>query len=656
MTAYSQSTVSTEEEGICTIATHTGTTSSSLLDHVVAIALGSNPFVAAAIAGFVVWSVYMLWKTLHISYNMQLWYEYLFVSIPTITLPHLPRSVTEDDGVTMMAAAAAEPPASSSSQPGVPTLQDPKRPGMIQCYDPSTQQRLGEVIAMTAEQVHAACTKASWAQKEWAQTSFAQRRMVLRTLQKYIVTHCTEICRVSSRDSGKPIVDAYLGEILTTTEKIRTICACGELWLQPSYRSTGVMFCYKVPRVEYVPYGVIAPIAPWNYPFHNYMNHIISGIFAGNAVVGKVSEHTSWSAVTYYSQMVQAALIEHGHNPDLVQTITGFGPAGAALVTNPYVDKIIFTGSPEIGKKVMAAAAQTLTPVVLELGGKDAMVITEDVQIANVVPWVMRGCYQNGGQNCVGVERVLVYESMYQPFIDAIVPKVKALRQGIPLQTCGADGNVDCGSMVMDAQLQHVQTLIDDAVQCGAQVLVGGKRNAACSTGQFYEPTVIMDVTPRMRIFHEEVFGPVMTIIKVPDDDDATCVGLINDSTFGLSSSVFCNNQNRALRIGQQIRSGMCCTNDFGSNYLIQSLPFGGVRDSGFGRFAGIEGLRALCLERSIVTDRFPNFIRTSIPAAIDYPIDPKKGIPFAHSLIQLFYNESWMEKIYAIIGLIKYG
>jgi acyl-CoA reductase-like NAD-dependent aldehyde dehydrogenase len=385
------------------------------------------------------------------------------------------------------------------------------------------------------------------------------------------------------------------------------------------------------------------------------MNHIISGIFAGNAVVGKVSEHTSWSAVVYYSKIVRAALAVNGHDPDLVQTVTGFGEAGAALVAHPLVDKVIFTGSTAIGKKVMETASRYLKPVVLELGGKDAMVITEDCKLAEVIPWALRGCFQNGGQNCVGIERVVVYESIHDEFVDAILPRVRALRQGIPLVTCGADANVDCGALVMETQLQHIQDLVDDAVKKGATLLTGGQRNAALPHGHFFEPTLLTGVTPSMRIFREEVFGPVMTVVKVPNDDDAACIQLVNDSDFGLSSSVYCGNAARGLAIGRQIRSGMCCVNDFGSNYLVQSLPFGGVKDSGFGRFAGIEGLRALCLERAILTDRIPR-VKTSIPASIDYPIDKNKGFPFANSLIQLFYNESWIAKIKAIIGLIKYG
>lgn len=162
-------------------------------------------------------------------------------------------------------------------------------------------------------------------------------------------------------------------------------------------------------------------------------------------------------------------------------------------------------------------------------------------------------------------------------------------------------------------------------------------------------------VTSEMKIFHEEVFGPVMTIIKVPNDSDEDCVRMVNDCAFGLGSSVFTADASRGLAIGRQFRSGMLTVNDYASNYLVQSLPFGGCKESGFGRFAGIEGLRALCLERSIVVDRIPG-VKTSIPPCIDFPIQTEKGYPFTEALIQLFYNESLLAKIKGILGLIKNG
>jgi acyl-CoA reductase-like NAD-dependent aldehyde dehydrogenase len=210
---------------------------------------------------------------------------------------------------------------------------------------------------------------------------------------------------------------------------------------------------------------------------------------AGNAVVGKVSEHASWSA-RYFGTIIQTALQVHGHDPNLVATITGMAEAGQALVQDPLVDKIIFTGSTPIGRKVLQASAQNLTPVILELGGKDAMVIRHDCNLREILPFVMRGCFQNAGQNCVGVERVLVYESIHDEFIKQIVPKVQGIRQGIPLNVCGSDGKVDCGSLIMPAQMDIVQNLVTDAVKKGATLHCGGKPNPTVD-GQFFEPTVL---------------------------------------------------------------------------------------------------------------------------------------------------------------------
>jgi hypothetical protein len=230
--------------------------------------------VLSILCSFIV--MYTLWNTFHISYHLLLWYEYFFIPIPLITIPNLPKTVTDDDGIVnddtnTNTNNANQMKNENTTKNQRPSIIDPSRPNIIRCFDPSTDQYLGEVIAMTSEQVDECCRKASIAQKEWCTTSYQQRRIVLRTTQKYIVQHSYDICRVSARDSGKPIIDGYLGEILTTTEKIRTICEMGELWLLPSYRTTGLMFCYKIPRVEYIPYGIIAPIAPWNYPYVKYI-------------------------------------------------------------------------------------------------------------------------------------------------------------------------------------------------------------------------------------------------------------------------------------------------------------------------------------------------------------------------------------------------
>jgi delta 1-pyrroline-5-carboxylate dehydrogenase len=219
--------------------------------------LVERPVVVVACSLLTAWLFQHVWNALHVWYNLQLLYEHLFVTAPTIQLENLPKTVTQDK---------YEDSSELSRKRPKNNRIDSKK-GFIQCFDPSTQEYLGEVPAMTAVDVERACGKASAAQDEWRKTTFAQRRQVLRTLQQYICANVATICRVAARDSGKPVVDAGLGEVLTTTEKIRTIVAAGELWLRPDYRNTGPMFLHKTARVEYVPLGVIAPIAPWNYPY-----------------------------------------------------------------------------------------------------------------------------------------------------------------------------------------------------------------------------------------------------------------------------------------------------------------------------------------------------------------------------------------------------
>jgi len=552
--------------------------------------------------------------------------------VPTIHVELTPEEAS-DDGVKTKQVESCE-------------IRDASEPDMIRCFDPATMQFLGKVPAMNENEVNQRVLKAKEAQVEWAKTSFCERKRVLLTLQKYIIDHQDDICRVAARDSGKPKVDALLGEVITTCEKIRTIIAHGEKWLKRDYRSPGPAMMYKNAYVEYHPLGVLGVIAPWNYPFHNLYNHIISGIFAGNAVVCKVSELTSWST-GYYGRIIREVLVATGHNPNLVQIITGFAETGVALVKSPDVDKIIFTGSPQVGKLVMRGCSESLKPVVLELGGKDPMVLCDDCDVDQVIPMVLRGVYQNAGQNCCGAERLIVYEKIYDEFIDKIVPKVKALRQGLPLAA-----GTDVGAMVMPRQLEIIQELVDDAVSKGAKLLCGGKRNASLGQGLFYEPTILADLNSTMRITQEEVFGPVLCIIKVPNNDESACLEIVNCCDYGLGSSVFSKCQTRATRIGEKIRAGMTTINDFGVNYLIQSLPFGGVKHSGFDRFAGPEGLRACCLMKSVVVDKF-SFMRTTIPKVLQYPIAPQ-GFNFGKGMVQTLYGLTIKEKLFGVISLAR--
>lgn len=511
----------------------------------------------------------------------------------------------------------------------------------IPCYNPADSSYLGSLPKMSPAQVRAKISAAKAASKTWRHSTFRQRNLLLKTMVKFIVENQDTICRVSARDSGKPMVDAAFGEVMVTCEKIWWLVKEGRQYLIPEKRKAGAMMFYKSARVEFVPVGVVGAIVPWNYPFHNVFNPLVAAVYAGNAIVIKVSEHASWSS-QYYGRIIAAALAATGAPADLVQIVTGCGETGNALVTGG-IDKLIFVGSTKIGKAVMEAASASLTPVVLELGGKDAFVVLDDADLDHVVPTALRGGLQSCGQNCAGAERFIIAAPLYEAFCRCVTDVVKTLRQGPPL---GASP-VDCGAMVMPGAAAAVHELVVDAVEKGAQVLAGG----VMSDERFYPPTVLAGVGPGMRIWSEEVFGPVMSIIRAVDDAEA--IALANDCPFGLGSAVWSRNPVRARHVGSQLQAGMTSINDFATTYMCQSLPFGGVKDSGFDRFAGIEGLRGLTIPKAVAEDRFPWLMRTNIPPMLQYPVGAN-AYRFTASLISMFYSPSLTGCVGGLVGLLK--
>ena len=513
-------------------------------------------------------------------------------------------------------------------------------PLTIACHDPATLEPLGEVPALSRAEVSDRVRRAQTAQRAWGQTSFAERRRVLRLLLDYIIEHQAEICRLCSRDSGKTLADAAMGEIFPVCEKLRYLIDHGEADLRPEERPSGLLM-HKAARVVYQPLGVVGVICPWNFPFHNILCPTVPALFAGNAVIAKVSEWTAWSAAEFQA-MFDAVLDRAGYPRDLVQIITGGGETGSALVTSG-VEKIFFTGSPENGRRVMAAASETLTPVVLELGGKDPMIVCDDADLAQAVGAAMLGVFTACGQMCVAAERLYVFSGIYDRFVAAVVERARALRQGPPAADRG--GDFDVGALTMPRQLTIIQRQVDDAVSKGARLLCGGRRNPGFP-GQFYEPTVLADCDHSMAVVREETFGPVMTILRV--DSEAEAIRLANDTSYGLGSSVFTKDRRRAERIAAGISAGMTVVNDYGIAYMMQSAPFGGVRISGFGRINGREGLRACCNTKTVVTDKLPIHLPMSL-----YPIR-QATFPLLQSAVGLIYGSSLKQRGQAALGVAR--
>ena len=482
----------------------------------------------------------------------------------------------------------ATPSVSPSSSPG------PEVPRMIVCHDPATGELLGQVPVMGPDEVRRRIAAARRAQVEWGQTSFAERRRVLGVLLEEILDHADELCEVICRDAGKTRENAMIGEIWPICEKIRWTIRNGEKHLSPERVSAGIL-PHKVATIEFEPLGVVANICPWNFPLQNILGPVIPALMSGNASVVKVSEWTSWS-VGPFGELLDRVFDATGHSRDLVQLVTGYAETGAAVVSGG-VDKVFFTGSLPNGKKVIAESAKTCTPVVLELGGKDPMIVCDDAELEQAVHTAVSGTFIASGQMCLAAERIYVFDAVYDEFVGRVVELASKLRQGAPLM----GQVVDVGAMTMPGQVDIVQRLVDDAVSKGAKVLVGGKKRAS---GSFFEPTVLADVDHSMEISRHETFGPVLCIYRVRGEEQA--IALANDTEYGLSSSVFTRDTKRAARIGRAIRAGSTVVNDFALNYMAQDLPFGGVGGSGFGRLNGRDGLRGCCNIKSVISDRFP--------------------------------------------------
>uniref|UniRef100_A0A7S2IDS3 Aldehyde dehydrogenase domain-containing protein n=1 Tax=Haptolina brevifila TaxID=156173 RepID=A0A7S2IDS3_9EUKA len=557
-------------------------------------------------------------------------------SVPSVTVQLMP------DEASDVASDGATPPA---------LFED----SHVVCRDPSTGQFLGVEHAASPDEVAACVARGHTAQREWAKSSFAQRRRLLRILSRCTLEHAEDICRVSARDSGKTTTDAAFGEVLVTLEKLSWICAEGERWLRPEARSAGRMLFYKRARVEWHPRGVVGAIVPWNYPFHNVLNPVSAAVFTGNAIVIKVSEHAAWSS-RFYGRMIKECLAVAGAPADLVQLVTGYGDTGAALTRQ--VSLMTFVGSTKVGKLVMAEAAKTLTPVVLELGGKDPFVLLPGTRVDAIVDTAARAGWGAGGQNCIGAERFFVHSSLVETFVERLSGIARSMRQGPPLNAAGNTG-IDIGALCLPGEAARIEALVEDARKHFATIVTGGApvKPDGGEGGQFFPPTLVLIPNPAsnpkvgsMRLLHEEVFGPLITVI--PFDTEEQLLQLTNGCSFALGSSVFGPSDAEVLRVGRQIDAGMLACNDFATCYMCQSLPMGGLKDSGFGKFAGIEGLRGLCVAKAVVED-MASFMRTQLPPPLRYPLS-HVAFPFTRGLMQFFYGHSLLTKLGGALALAR--
>ena len=460
---------------------------------------------------------------------------------------------------------------------------------MLPFTNPATGETFGEVAMTSTAEVQAAVDELRGTAKVWGRKRIDARVRIMRQLQAVLIDARDEISTTISRDHGKNRQDALI-EVFVTVDALSTALNNARRWLRRERVPNG-LYLFKRFYVEPRPYGVVGVLAPWNYPFMLALQPLQSALVAGNTVVVKPSEVTGAIGV-----LIERLLQRVPELASYVRVVHGDGRVGAALVA-ARPDLIYLTGSTATGKKVMAAAAEHVIPVVAELGGKDPMLVLEDADLDAAAEWGAWGSFFNTGQTCMGVERVYVVASAHDEFVDRSVAYARKLKMGYSLSP---EARHSLGPVTSPAQVQIIKSQLADAAAKGARTLTGGNWQ-----GNFLAPTVLVGVRHDMRVMQEETFGPIMPIMQVADEAEA--IRLANDSLFGLSASVWSRDLERAERVAQQLEVGSVIINDTISHFGVPTLPFGGVKESGFGRAHGRNGVLQFTQAYSYATGQPPH-------------------------------------------------
>ena len=453
---------------------------------------------------------------------------------------------------------------------------------IMEVFNPATGEDLTQISLTTLQDLESTLQIAKTASADYNYSSFYRRQNLMTRFRKGIVRRMDDFIETICSETGKKPVEGLM-EVFISLEHLKQSSKHLYEALGKRSRRAGILKARKA-WVEYEAMGVAGIISPWNYPLILTVSPLVEALLAGNAVILKPSEHTPLT-----TQLLKTVWDEATGRPELFQPVYGAGEVGSALVNSPQTDVICFTGSTAVGRKIAQACAPLFKPVILELGGKDPMIILEDADINRTVEAAIWGGLSNAGQTCISVEQIFAHEKIYPKIVEKLSEEIKNKKSGV--------GDTPIGAISVDVSLEKIKQQINDA-KLNSEVIEGSADN-----GWFIPPSLVVNPPPEAKIMQEETFGPVMTIHPFQSDKEA--VELANKTGYGLSASIFGKNQRRIKSISRQVHAGVVSINDVLTHYGIADLPFGGMGLSGIGKVHGKEGLRAFSHQKSYMNNRF---------------------------------------------------
>jgi succinate-semialdehyde dehydrogenase/glutarate-semialdehyde dehydrogenase len=499
----------------------------------------------------------------------------------------------------------------------------------LESVDPATGEVIARFELTLPAEVPRILESARAAQSAWSERALGARCALLARLRDVLYQRRREIAEVVTRETGKPLVESLFADVLVSLDtadyyaRRRSLRRMGLRPVRVPHHNLVVKA--KSGRLRYEPFGVIGIISPWNYPLAIPFGQIVPAVAAGNAVILKSSELTPWCGA-----LVEELFHQAGFPAGVVQVIHGSGEVGAALV-DAAPDKLIFTGSVATGRRVAQACAERLIPCVLELGGKDAMIVLGDADLEVAASAAVWGSFTNCGQSCISVERIYVERPVRDPFTELCVAKTRQLRLGP-----GLDPETEVGPMIRAFQVDRVEQQLHDAVARGARTVAGGRRRPELGPC-FFEPTVVADVDDSMLLMTEETFGPVLALRSVRDADEA--LRLANDSRFALGASIWTRDTRRARQLAARLKAGAVMINDVASYFGVCEAPHGGRGWSGWGRTHSWVGLLELLQVKYIDVDWLPRW-----PKSWWYGYNQELSIA-ADSFMEFLFAPSWRRR-----------